>query len=139
MENNDSLSNEIGGWKNVRLDRRFDWVGPPHKLSRIRPIKLRRIQGETVTELAYREALEDLNDWNCRFWCDHNALYERKRREFVEKRESCIVHNDDLSEFYKSFIDERYNKWHKRNFSLLWPALKVNLIRFQRLLRFFSH
>lgn len=26
-----------------------------------------------------------------------------------KKRESCIVHNDDLSEFYKSFIDERYN------------------------------
>ncbi|KAK0411120.1 hypothetical protein QR680_005492 [Steinernema hermaphroditum] len=131
----------------VRLDSRYDWVGPPDKQSKIRPIKLRRVHNETATEKNYRLAREELNDWNSRFWTEHNSLFERRRAEFVadkKKQLSRIEHvsANDMSEFYRGFLNEQYaslaaynRQWYKRNFSLIWPALKVNLIRFGRLLR----
>uniref|UniRef100_A0A0M3I072 Uncharacterized protein n=1 Tax=Ascaris lumbricoides TaxID=6252 RepID=A0A0M3I072_ASCLU len=134
-------------WRKARLDRRYDWVGPPDKVSRIRPIRLRRIGNETATERDYREAREALNEWNSRFWAEHNTLYEQRKAEFVAKKKKEIgrlerVNANDLSQFYTEFLDERkqqmaaYNReWYRRNFSLIWPAFKVNLIRLRRLLR----
>uniref|UniRef100_A0A183EZ83 Glycosyltransferase family 2 protein n=1 Tax=Gongylonema pulchrum TaxID=637853 RepID=A0A183EZ83_9BILA len=47
----------------------------------------------------------------------------------------------DLSDFYRDFLNERYNsliaynrQWYYRNIALFWPAFKVQLIRFRRTL-----
>ncbi|TKR86378.1 hypothetical protein L596_010982 [Steinernema carpocapsae] len=132
---------------NVRLDSRYDWVGPPDKISKIRPFQLRRVDNETVTEKKYRLARQEMNEWNSRFWSEHNTLFERRRAGFVAERKNQLsriehVSANDMSEFYRSFLNERYRdlsaynrEWYRRNFSLIWPALKVNLIRFGRLLR----
>ncbi|CAI4222795.1 unnamed protein product [Auanema sp. JU1783] len=130
----------------VRMDRRFDWVGPPDRTSKIRPIKLRRVDNETPLETNYREAREELNKWNSEFWANHNTIFEKKKLEFVEKRKNEIskiehVTANDMSVFYKKFLDERHNalmeynkQWYTRNLALIWPALKVNLVRFRRIL-----
>ncbi|VDO35092.1 hypothetical protein V3C99_014179 [Haemonchus contortus] len=131
----------------VRMDRRYDWVGPPHPVSKIRPIKLRRVDNESDLERQYRQAREELNRWSSSFWEKHNTLFDIKKAEFIEKRKKEIgrieqVSANDLSTFYKDFLDSEhanliaYNKeWYHRNLALCWPALKVNMIRFMRLLK----
>ncbi|KAK6015766.1 transcription initiation factor IIF, beta subunit [Ostertagia ostertagi] len=108
---------------------------------------LRRVDNETDLERQYREAREELNRWNSSFWERHNTLFDRRKSEFVQKRKKEIgrieqISANDLSVFYKEFLDLEhanlmaYNKeWYRRNLALCWPALKVNMIRFMRLLK----
>ncbi|CAD5231426.1 unnamed protein product [Bursaphelenchus xylophilus] len=131
---------------NVKLDRRFDWVGPPDPLSKIRSIRLRRVDNETNLERDYRLARESLNEWNSDFWRRHNQEFERCKSEFVAKKKETLgkltqVSAEEMSVFYRDFLNQRrselanYNsEWYRRNFSLIWPALKVNLIRVRRLI-----
>uniref|UniRef100_A0A914DRZ5 Apoptogenic protein 1, mitochondrial n=1 Tax=Acrobeloides nanus TaxID=290746 RepID=A0A914DRZ5_9BILA len=131
----------------MRLDHRFDWVGPPDTISKIRPIKLRAFENETSLEKNYRLSREELNNWNSKFWREHNELFHRRHHEFVTKfkQKNGLTPMDqisanDMSLFYKQFLNERsvifteYNKeWYRRNFALIWSALKVNLKRFTRI------
>ncbi|VDO43342.1 unnamed protein product, partial [Onchocerca flexuosa] len=132
--------------RDLRLDKRFDWVGPPDDISKIRPVRLRRLTNETEQERKYREAREALNQWSSQFWAHHNILFEKKKAEFVEQRKKSLgrlEHSSavDMSEFYRKFLDEQYNsltsynrEWYYRNIKLFWPALKVQVIRFRRTL-----
>ncbi|CAI5452410.1 unnamed protein product [Caenorhabditis angaria] len=132
---------------NVRMDRRFDWVGPPDSVSKIRKIMLRRVDNESELEKQYRIAREELNQWNSDFWANHNTLFDTQKIHYVEKRKKELgplehVSANDLSDFYRDFLNERhsalmsYNKeWYTRNLALIWPALKVNIVRFMRLLK----
>ncbi|VIO98604.1 Uncharacterized protein BM_BM6467 [Brugia malayi] len=135
--------------RDLRLDKRFDWVGPPDDISKIRPVRLRRLSNETEQERKYREAREALIQWSSQFWTHHNILFEKKKAEFVEQRKKNLgrlEHSNalDMSEFYKQFLDEQYNnltnynrEWYYRNIKLFWPAFKVQLIRFRRTLHKF--
>lgn len=128
------------------LDKRYDWVGPANRVSNIRPIKLRILKNESKWETDYRLARESLNNWNCKFWSEHNQLFETRKAEYYAKKKREIgrlehVTASDLSEFYKTFLNEQApvfsaynNEWYSRNFKLIWPALRVNLIRFRRFL-----
>ncbi|KAI1702158.1 hypothetical protein DdX_15673 [Ditylenchus destructor] len=128
-----------------RLDMRYDWVGPADPISKIRPIRLRRVENESESELLYREAREDLNEWNSRFWTEHNQLFERRKREFYANRRKMSGSEEpsanDLSLFYKDFLNEQANKfsvynneWYRRNLRLIWPAMRVSWVRFRRFL-----
>ncbi|VDD95977.1 unnamed protein product [Enterobius vermicularis] len=131
--------------KQTRLDRRYDWVGPPDKVSRIRPIRLRRLHDETSTERKFREFWENMNEWNHRFWETHNLLYEKRKAEFIaHKKSNSLLHEkptaNELSDFYKSFLNENYEslaaynrEWYSRNFKLLWLAAQVSVVRFRRM------
>uniref|UniRef100_A0A158P6U6 COA8 family protein CG14806, mitochondrial n=1 Tax=Angiostrongylus cantonensis TaxID=6313 RepID=A0A158P6U6_ANGCA len=97
----------------IRMDRRYDWVGPPHPVSKIRPIKLRRVDNESDLERQYREAREELNRWNSAFWAKHNSLFDTKKARFVEQRKKELgrieqISANDLSVFYKQFLDSQY-------------------------------
>uniref|UniRef100_A0A8R1E5K3 Uncharacterized protein n=1 Tax=Caenorhabditis japonica TaxID=281687 RepID=A0A8R1E5K3_CAEJA len=130
---------------NVRMDRRFDWVGPPDNVSKIRKIMLRRLDNESDLEREYRTAREQLNQWNSDFWAEHNTLFDRQKTEFVERKQNELgrlehVSANDLSEFYREFLNNRHDammaynmEWYRRNLQLIWPALKVNVVRFLRL------
>ena len=128
------------------LDARFDWVGPPNKLSNIRPIRLKQVLNESQSEIDYRKSREALNQWNCDFWSSHNQLFEIRKEQFYNERKKAIgrlehVSAEDFSVFYKDFLTERapifsaYNKeWYNRNLQLIIPAVRVNFIRLKRLL-----
>ncbi|CAJ0586509.1 unnamed protein product, partial [Mesorhabditis spiculigera] len=130
----------------VKLDKRFDWVGPMDRLSKIRAIRLRQVTNETDLERQYRENREKLNRWCSAFWADHNTKFDREKAAYVDKRKSEIgrteqVSAEDLSKFYKQFLDSRHqalmdfnSEWYRRNLGLIWPALQVNMIRLKRLL-----
>lgn len=105
----------------VKLDRRYDWVGPPDRASKIRPIKLRRVDNETKEESDYRKAREELVEWNSAFWAAHNELFDKEKKEFVKIKKQKLgkleqVSAADMSVFYKQFLNERaqalsnYNK-----------------------------
>uniref|UniRef100_A0A0K0FFW4 Apoptogenic protein 1, mitochondrial (inferred by orthology to a human protein) n=1 Tax=Strongyloides venezuelensis TaxID=75913 RepID=A0A0K0FFW4_STRVS len=138
---------EVSDNPRIRLDRRFDWVGPADRVSKIRPIKLRIVDNETELEKKYRLDREELNEWNSKFWENHNIAFEKQRDQFITARKKELgklgnVTANDMSTFYKEFLNDeyaalsQYNKiWYKRNFQLLWPAFKVNIIRLCRLFR----
>uniref|UniRef100_A0A914WCR8 Apoptogenic protein 1, mitochondrial n=1 Tax=Plectus sambesii TaxID=2011161 RepID=A0A914WCR8_9BILA len=132
--------------KSSRLDPRFDWVGPPDPVGKIRPLKLRIVENETEYERKYRERREAINKWNMAFWREHNELFDREKAAFVERKRAekgdlDQLTADEMSIFYKDFLNSRrttladYNwEWYRHNFSLVWPAVRVNFIRFRRLL-----
>ncbi|MCP9264719.1 Queuine tRNA-ribosyltransferase [Dirofilaria immitis] len=121
--------------RDLRLDKRFDWVGPPDDISKIRPVRLRRLTNETKQERKYREAREALNQWSSQFWARHNILFEKKKPNLLIRLEhSSAV---DMSEFYKKFLDEQYNsltnynrEWYYRNIRLFGQLSKYRLSGF---------
>ncbi|XP_060577946.1 cytochrome c oxidase assembly factor 8-like [Ruditapes philippinarum] len=132
-------------------ERENDWVGPPDKISNIRPVEFYIPEGETSTEKKYREKRQAVQEWHHEFWTEHNKGFFTEKEEFIQRRlaEKVQTENDEsiksltpeeLSEFYKRFLDDnfkshiKYNKeWYKKNISLLWPALHVYVIRMMKL------
>ncbi|ETN84756.1 hypothetical protein NECAME_06720 [Necator americanus] len=110
---------------------------------RMEYLRLRRVDNETKLEREYREAREELNRWSSAFWEKHNAFFDTKKAEFVENRKKELgrieqVSANDLSTFYKEFLDSKhadlmaYNKeWYYRNIALCWPALRVNMNKYR--------
>lgn len=104
-------------------------------------------EDESDLERQYREQRQALLDWHHLFWTEHNKSFFTKKEEFVQKKlaekqaegkseTSQSVTPEELSVFYKKFLDEnykthiQYNKeWYKKNIKLLWPALKANIYR----------
>ncbi|KAI6222908.1 hypothetical protein M3Y99_01134600 [Aphelenchoides fujianensis] len=133
--------------RNVRLDSRYDWVGPADEVSRIRPLKFRRSNVVSEVERNYLQDREELNQWNSAFWRRHNQQFERKKSEFVAQQKAKLgimdqIQPKDWSEFYRKFLNENqrslaaYNtEWYKRNAALIWPQIRVTFIRLLRRLR----
>lgn len=130
-----------------------DTVGPPDKVSNIRPYKFHQPQDETETERKYREQRTEALEFNHDFWYKHNKSFFTQKEEFVKARLAAkrvmagggedhqvtqeSLTPEEMSEFYKKFLDEnykqhlQYNKdWYRKNVSLLWPAAKVAVARF---------
>ena len=71
--------------RNIKLDPRYDWIGQPDTNSKIRPIRLRRVDGETEIERNYRLEREKLNQWNSNFWAQHNQIFENSKTDFMNE------------------------------------------------------
>lgn len=128
-----------------------DWIGPPDKVSNIRPYKFYQSENETELERQFREQRTEVLEYNHDFWYKHNKNFFTQKEEFVRKRLAVkkeqagegqhdnkheTLSPEEMSEFYKKFLDEnyqqhvQYNKtWYKKNISLLWPAAKVVLAK----------
>lgn len=132
----------------TNIDR--DWVGPPDHNSNIRPIKFAIDKNETDNEKYYRLKHQEVLQWNQDHWAEHNRKFFKSKEEFVknklkEKKEKDGLKADsklspeEMSEFYKEFLDKHYSmhiqynkEWYKRNLSLLWPAFLAFKDRWKR-------
>lgn len=52
--------------------------------------------------------------WNSDFWTKHNTLFDTKKAAFMEQRKAELgrlenVSANDLSAFYRSFLNERHD------------------------------
>ncbi|XP_067681794.1 COA8 family protein CBG23705, mitochondrial-like [Haliotis asinina] len=132
-----------------------DWVGPPHSVSNLRPVKYYIPPNETPLEKNYRERRQEVWKWNQEFWEKHNKSFVQKKEEYVQskladKRASFkgegdppqTLSADEMSIFYKRFLNDNYKnhiwynkEWYKKNISLLWPALQVSFSRFMTRLK----
>jgi len=118
-------------------------IGPPDPISNLRPIKITPLEKETSTEKRLRELRIEAQEFNQKFWLEHNSEFTKGRAKYVKKvlqekypheKGKTTINANEMSVFYKSFLDSHwkshldYNKeWQKRNFQILFLAFKVKL------------
>ncbi|CAB3234756.1 unnamed protein product [Arctia plantaginis] len=120
-----------------------DMVGPPDPVSNLRTIIFKEPLNETHLEKRYRKLRADVQEWNQKFWTQHNSRFYQEREDYVKKNLPADKQNltaDEMSVFYKAFLDKNwklhlnYNmEWYKKNFTLLKLALRIKLMRLLRL------
>jgi len=124
-------------------DRTFNLVGPRDQKSNIRKIIYVKTRNENVLEKRFREYQEELNTWHQAFWEKQNGKFYQSKKAFLQLRGRDVNADtkkdfaDDLSRFYKNFLDGHHQAhyqylraWYWRNFQLLWIGLQVTTARF---------
>ncbi|XP_045606601.2 cytochrome c oxidase assembly factor 8 [Procambarus clarkii] len=119
-----------------------DCVGPPDRQSNLRMTKFYIPPDETPLERRHREERFKTQEWNHRFWADHNTKFKKMKEEFIRVRlkekygenteDQKTLSADEMSEFYKKFLDDhhlvhgQYNReWYKKNVNNLLIATRV--------------
>lgn len=64
-----------------------DMVGPPDPVSNLRTIIFKEPLNETHLEKRYRELRADVQDWNHKFWTQHNSRFYQ-----VTSQVMCIIY-----------------------------------------------
>ncbi|KAL1138153.1 hypothetical protein AAG570_009845, partial [Ranatra chinensis] len=125
-----------------------DLIGQPNPVSNLRPVVFHAPENETDLEREFRLERELVQRWNEEFWTIHNMKFIKEKKEFLSSIESNSgstgpVSADDMSLFYKAFLDKywkvhlNYNfQWYLKNVQLVKLALKVNIDHVRR--RIFS-
>lgn len=134
---NQGGQNEAG-----HVSRRHDIYGPPHPISNIPHIQFAIADDETVKEKKFRKLKEDLASWQQQFWSNHNENFQQSKKVYLNKRENPNTridekqHADELSIFYRDFLDKNWGshlnyqrEWYKKNFKVLWYGLQVEVER----------
>ncbi|KAK3907936.1 COA8 family protein [Frankliniella fusca] len=122
-----------------------DVIGPPNKVSNLRPVVFYIPPDETTLEKHFRIEREKVQNWNEDFWIKHNSAFLKESNEFRKKKleghhsNQTSVSAEEMSEFYKSFLDKNwkthvsYNfQWYRKNFHLLYLAVKVKISKFMK-------
>lgn len=123
--------------------QQYDLIGPPNPVSNLRPVKFAVRENETKLDKLLRQKQEELNSWNEDFWKKHNERYLKEKDKFVsdvlKKRNSSdqqSVSADELSVFYKDFLDKNWKNhfnyninWYRQHFYVTFLEFKVKLHR----------
>ncbi|XP_047736874.1 cytochrome c oxidase assembly factor 8-like isoform X2 [Hyalella azteca] len=123
-----------------------DYVGPPHPVSKLRPVLYCTAKQETPLQAAHRTSLLETQSWNQNYWLQHNTAFEKEKQAFITKKlsekysiasrhgneDQLTLTSEEMAEFYKQFLDQnfdqhmQYNReWYKRNFKHIIMAAKV--------------
>ncbi|KAF9131404.1 hypothetical protein BGW39_001834 [Mortierella sp. 14UC] len=111
-------------------------VGNPHPVSNLRPVLYPIPASESKEDRLFREQRERVDAFNQNFWVNNNAMFNKAKAEYEEKiraqNGNHPVTTDELSVFYKDFLDKAYERqlnynrqWWIENISLLLPAAKA--------------
>ena len=122
---------------------KFDLIGPPDPASNLRPVKFKVPENETELQKRLRLLRQETQEFNQKFWSEHNAEFVKGREDHIakvlkEKYENDVtkttISAEEMSVYYKKFLDSKwkahidYNlEWQKRNFSILFLAFRVQL------------
>ncbi|NXN44421.1 APOP1 protein, partial [Rhinoptilus africanus] len=135
-----------------------DWIGPPDKHSNLRPVIFYVPPEESPLERRLREARQEAQACDQRFWARHNHAFCQEKEEFIYSRLKAkglemrdeTVNKSDFSEHtlfsisYLKFINSNsknvhlkmsYQDWYKRNFTITFLMGQVALARALRWLR----
>ncbi|XP_017029156.1 COA8 family protein CG14806, mitochondrial [Drosophila kikkawai] len=120
-------------------DIKCDYIGPPDAQSNLRPYVRHYDDSETTLARNLRLKRNEVEAWNMDFWTRHNKRFYEEKDDFVRlHKESGTeeVSADQMSEFYKTFLDKNwrihlmYNiSWYLKNFDILTLAAGVQLQR----------
>lgn len=120
---------------NLESRKDTDVIGPPDPVSNLRPIVFAKAESENSLEKEYRQAREDTQTWNQTFWTKHNTSFTEERKKFQETLKGqgkTYLTADDMSVFYKRFLDKNWHThfnynvaWYKRNIRILLLELRV--------------
>ncbi|XP_029162778.1 APOPT family protein CG14806, mitochondrial [Nylanderia fulva] len=114
-----------------------DLIGSPDPVSNLRPIIFARSAKETYFEKKYINLREETQRWHQEFWIKHNTSFIEERKQFQEllraqgKKELTA---DDMSVFYKQFLDKNWQShfnynlaWYKRNIKILFYGIAAKI------------
>ena len=109
--------------------------GPPDESSNIRPILRHAPEDETHLQKKLRLKRIDAEQFVSGFWKNHNKRFFTEKSNFIAERQGDKELNaDEMSEFYKKFLDKNWEShfyfnimWYMKNFELLYLALLVNV------------
>ncbi|KAH8289385.1 hypothetical protein KR054_004472, partial [Drosophila jambulina] len=120
-------------------DIKCDYIGPPDAQSNLRPYVRHYDDSETPLARSLRLKRTEVEAWNVDFWTRHNKRFYEEKDDFVRLHKQSgteEVSADQMSEFYKSFLDKNwrihlmYNiSWYLKNFDILTLAAGVQLQR----------
>ncbi|KAM4625008.1 cytochrome c oxidase assembly factor 8 [Polymixia lowei] len=119
-------------------DSTHDWIGPPNRLSNLRPIIYHIPENETELERRLRNLRQETEDWNQEFWAKQNVTFNEEKDTYIisqlkakglserdEQGRKQKLNSEEMAVFYKSFLDSNrirhsnYNKeWYRRNFTI---------------------
>ncbi|XP_030211931.1 cytochrome c oxidase assembly factor 8 isoform X2 [Gadus morhua] len=119
-------------------DSTHDWIGPPNRLSNIRPITYHVPAQESALEERLRRLRQQTEVWNHEFWAYQNVAFNKEKDEYVSSQLKArglegrdqqgrkhTLGSEEMALFYKSFLDTNrtrhanYNKeWYRRNFRI---------------------
>ncbi|XP_017793459.1 PREDICTED: APOPT family protein CG14806, mitochondrial isoform X2 [Habropoda laboriosa] len=122
---------------NLKTPTQTDMIGPPDPISNLRPIIFAKFDKESKLEKIYREVREETQIWNQKFWTKHNISFIEERKRFQENLKTqgkTSINTDDMSVFYKEFLDKNWRMhmnyniaWYKRNVKLLFLEIAVRM------------
>ncbi|NXW90887.1 APOP1 protein, partial [Alopecoenas beccarii] len=132
-----------------------DWIGPPDKHSNLRPIIFYVPPEESPLERRLREARQEAQACNQRFWAQQNRAFRQEKEEFIYSRlkakgleirddtgKKATLNAEEMADFYKDFLSKNFRKhmqynrdWYKRNFTITFLMGQVALVRALRWLR----
>ncbi|XP_065695661.1 cytochrome c oxidase assembly factor 8 [Patagioenas fasciata] len=134
---------------------RSDWIGPPDKHSNLRPVIFYVPPEESPLERRLREARQEAQACNQRFWAQQNRAFRQEKEEFIYSRlkakgleirhdtgKKATLNAEEMADFYKDFLSKNFRKhmqynrdWYKRNFTITFLMGQVALVRALRWLR----
>ncbi|XP_027529859.1 apoptogenic protein 1, mitochondrial isoform X2 [Neopelma chrysocephalum] len=113
-----------------------DWIGPPDKHSNLRPVIFYVPPEESPLERRLREARQEAQACNQRFWARHNCAFRQEKEEFIYSRlkakglemrdetgQKATLNAEEMADFYKDFLSKnfrkhmQYNRWTTMPFS----------------------
>ncbi|KAL7877697.1 hypothetical protein SRHO_G00043400 [Serrasalmus rhombeus] len=126
---------------------KYDWIGPPDRLSNLRPIIYHIPENETPLERKLRHLRQETEDWNHEFWTHQNVTFSKEKEEYVhsqlkakglterdERGRKRTLNSEEMAVFYKHFLDKNcikhasYNReWYQRNFTITLLMARVAL------------
>lgn len=59
----------------VTDEKNVDLIGPPDPVSNLRPIVRRVMLNESVLQQKFRELQDETQQWNQKFWSEHNKKF----------------------------------------------------------------
>ncbi|XP_072376298.1 COA8 family protein CBG23705, mitochondrial [Diabrotica undecimpunctata] len=122
----------------MREQDQVEVIGPPDPVSNLRPIMRNMLPNETALQTKLREMQNDTEEWNQNFWANHNKKFMKEKQDFINmllrQDKDKQITPDEMSEFYKRFLDENwkthviYNKeWYIRNLNILWYSIGTHI------------
>ncbi|XP_036903758.1 cytochrome c oxidase assembly factor 8 isoform X1 [Sturnira hondurensis] len=126
-----------------------DWIGPPDKLSNLRPVHFYIPKDESAAEQKLRELRQETQEWNQRFWANQNVTFRKEKEEFIHSRlkaeglglraesgQKATLSAEEMADFYKEFLSKNFQKhmyynrdWYRRNFAITFFMGRVALQR----------
>ncbi|KAM4665652.1 kinesin light chain 1 isoform 4-T4 [Amazona ochrocephala] len=107
---------------------RNDWIGPPDKHSNLRPVIFYVPPEESPLERRLREARQEAQACDQRFWARHNRAFCQEKEEFIYSRlkakglemrdetgQKNTLNAEEMADFYKDFLSKNFRKHMQYN------------------------
>lgn len=127
--------------KDEQMSQSHHWVETSDDGSNMRRIMFAQPKKPNAFHEELEKKREETFQWNHKFWKKHNTDFFKQKKNFSLKTSEKDMESksendisDEMSVFYKDFLDRNYElhmnynrQWYKRNFGLLVLSLQASM------------